>query len=297
MTRTATWEFVGKNVKSCGTVEEVIKTSGLDYEVEKQPIFLDGGFQIPNKVATVKKETGEYIGVVSPSYTIYQNKDALSFVDNIPNLEFVKAGETKGGMVYIIGKLPSTTVLNDEFTPFVIFQTSHNGMYNLRMTICPLRIVCQNQFAWSFKQMSNTISIRHSSQIESRVRQAQILMNDTAQYMHGFTNTAEELALLKLGSADTIYKIIDAFFDSTKEITERQRKAIEDKKSAIIRCYGADDNANFRGTAWGAVNAFTDFNTHAERKQTANATESKFMNVTFDTAALTKFIECVRAYA
>jgi phage/plasmid-like protein (TIGR03299 family) len=299
MTRTATWTNIGTNVETCKNVSEILTKSGLDYEVEKRPIFLENGFEIPNRVATVQKDNDRFIGIVSPTYEIYQNKEAFDFIDSIDDVEFVKAGETKGGMIYIIGKLPSTTILNDTFTPYVIFQTSHNGIYNVRATICPLRIVCQNQFAMSFRGMDNTVNIRHSRQLTGKVTQAQRLLAETATYMKGFKNTAEELAALKVGSTRNVMKIIDAFFTTVKEkqLTELQNKRLEEKKEAFKRCYNADDNAAFKGTAWGMINAFTDFETHKEQKKTQFIEEPKFMTVTFDTKSMNKFIECVKENA
>jgi phage/plasmid-like protein (TIGR03299 family) len=265
--------------------------------VEKQPIYLANNTLVPGKVATVRTDTSEVLGIVSKNYEIYQNTDAFDFIGNIENIKFVKAGQTRTGMIYIIGQLPSTTVLGDTFAPYVIFQTSHNGVYTVKATICPLRIVCQNQFAMSFRDSSNTISIQHSSRLPQKIAQAQQLLNDTAVYMGSFTNTAEELALLKVGDKANVNQIINAFFKSTKEITERQQEAINRQKAAILEAYDYNDNANFQGTAWGLVNAFTDFATHRERKKTKNANESTFMSVTFDTRTLGRFIECIKDVA
>ena len=291
--RETTWRNIGTDVSTETTVSGILTAAGLDYTVEKQPIFLANGAQIPKKCATVKS-TGTPIGVVGDNYEIYQNDEAFGFVADIPNIQFEKAGETATGMVYIIGKLPELKVLNDSFVPYVIFQTSHNGRYNVRATICPLRIVCQNQFAYSFKQVRNTIDIRHSRQLPSKVAQAQALLRDTATYMAGFTNTAEELAMLKIGSKDNFYAIVDRFFDSTRELSERQARAIESQREFFIQCYNADDNANFTGTAWGVVNAFSDFTTHREVKKTKTAADSKFMSVTFD-PNIEKLLNCIRA--
>lgn len=294
--RTATWINIGTDVRDCENISEAITKAKLDYKVGKSEILLPDGRIIPDRVATMK-DTGEYIGVVSPSYEIYQNEDAFEFISEIPDIQLVKAGETNTGMVYVIGKLPEVEVLNDSFEPYVIFQTSHNGRYNVKATICPLRIVCQNQFAMSFKQISNSIDIRHSRQLPSKIAQAQTLLRDTAIYMKGFTNTALELAQLKIGSTDNVYAIIDKFFEGTKQITERQQKVIEGKKEFFLRCYEADDNTEFRGTVWGLTNAMTDFLTHKKHKNTKNANDSTFMSVTFDTTALNKFVQIAKSMA
>lgn len=297
MTRTATWVNIGTDCRDCGNdLEKILTKSNLDYEVSKTSIFLPNGTAIPDKVATVKND-GTYIGIVSPSYKVYQNREAFEFISEIPDIQIIKAGETKTGLVYVIGKLPETKVLGDTFDPYVIFQTSHNGRYNVKATICPLRMVCQNQFAMSFKTMSNTFNIRHSSLLPSKVVQAQELISDTSIYMAGFTNTAEELAMLKISGTDTVYEIIDKFFESTKQITQRQQKAIEERKEFFMRCYESDDNTDFRGTVWGLTNAMTDFLTHKKHKNTRNANDSAFMSVTFDTTALNKFVQIASSMA
>lgn len=296
MARTATWTRIGKDVSTVKTIQDVLRESGLDYTVEKKPMFLGSGVEIPDKVATVATGTDRVLGVVSKKYEILQNADAFDFIDQVPGIQFERAGETKAGMVYVIGKLPGVTVLNDEFTPYVIFQTSHNGRYNIQATICPLRIVCQNQFAMSFKQMTNTIHLRHSSQLSTKIAQAQQLLIDAAQYMSKFKNTAEELAAIHITSRDSAYRIIDKFFDAarTAKDSDRQQKAMEERKEFFIDCYDTIDNVNFKGTAWGLINAYTDYTTHRQRKNTATAAESAFTSVTFDTAGMTKFIEMVR---
>lgn len=297
MARTATWNAVGTDVATCKSVGEVLIQSGLDYQVEKQPIYLANNTLVPGKMATVRTDTNEPLGVVSKNYQIYQNADAFDFIGNIEGIQFVKAGQTRTGMVYIIGKLADTTVLDDTFTPYVIFQTSHNGIYTVKATISPLRIVCQNQFAMSFRESNNTISIQHSSKLPQKIAQAQRLLNDTAVYMEAFGNTAEELATLKIDKNLGARRVIDAFFKTTQEMTERQLAAVERQKIAFLQAYHADDNANFTGTGWGLVNAFTDYTTHRERKKTKNAAESAFMNVTFDTHNLNNLIELIREVA
>lgn len=291
--RQATWVNIGTDLRGMTNIQEILTKAKLDYEVSKQPIYLADGTEIHNKVATVKN-TGEYIGVVSPSYEIYQNQEAFDFIDQIPDIKFEKAGETQKGLVYVIGKLPETTVLNDTFTPYVIFQTSHNGLYNLRATITPLRMVCQNQFSMSFKRMSNNVIIRHSRQLQSKIKQAQDLINQTASYMAEFNNTAEELAALRIDKT-SVYGIIDRFFEETKKnMTERKEKALNDRKEEFIRCYESDDNIDFRGTAWGMINALTDYTTHKTRKKTQNIAESSFMKVTFDTVTVPRLLEVIR---
>ena len=303
-TREATWTNVGVDVEMTSTVSEVLAKAGLDYEVEKRPMYIDsdngnGGILVPDKYATYDVTNGKIKGVVGNTYKVLQNRDAFDFVNGIDDkLSFVKAGETKSGMIYIIGRLDDVTVLGDKITPYVIFQNGHNGVYTLKTTICPLRIVCQNQFAMSFKSSPNTISIHHSNSMEGRLVEAQNLMKDVAGYMKEFNNTAEELAGTKFtGNAKDIF---NAFFTEamTKKDNEKQLAVVEDKTTLISNIYDYDDNQNFKGTMWGLVNAYADYTTHIlPMRNTDTSEENKFVSVTMDPRVMQAFIKFAMQFA
>lgn len=302
--REATWTNVGTDVEMSTTVQEVLEKAKLDYEVEKRPMYIDsdngnGGILVPDKYATYDVTNGKIKGVVGNTYKVLQNRDAFDFVNGIDDkLSFVKAGETKSGMIYIIGRLDDVTVLGDKITPYVIFQNGHNGIYTLKTTICPLRIVCQNQFALSFKSSPNTISIHHSNSMEGRLVEAQNLMKDVAGYMKEFNNTAEELASTKFtGNAKDIF---NAFFTEamTKKDNEKQLAVVADKTTLISNIYNYDDNQNFRGTMWGLVNAYADYTTHIlPMRNTDTSEENKFVSVTMDPRVMQAFIKFAMQFA
>jgi len=294
--REATWTNIGTDVEMSTTVQEVLEKAKLDYEVEKRPLYIDngnGGITVPDKFATYDATNGTIKGVVGNTYKILQNRDAFDFVNGIDDkLSFVKAGETKSGMIYIIGRLDDVTVLGDTITPYVIFQNGHNGVYTLKTTICPLRIVCQNQFAMSFRESPNTISIHHSNSMEGRLVEAQKLMRNVAGYMKEFNNTAEELAALKLNGT-AANDIFHAFFEQAiKKDNEKQIQVVNDKTTLITNIYNYDDNQNFKGTVWGLVNAFADYTTHIlPMRNTDTAEENKFVSVTMDPRVMAAFIK------
>lgn len=291
--RTTTWSNIGTDVSTCKSVSKVMEEAHLDYTVEKQPIMLPDGTTIAGKCATVKQGTNEVFGVVSEKYEICQNIDAFEFVDSVPNVEFVKAGQTDYGMVYIIGKLPDVTVLDDTFTPYLIFQNGHNGLYSLKTTVTPLRIVCQNQFNYSFKESPNTISIMHSKQQGVRLAEAARLVKGASNYMQNFKNTAEELAMLKL-SSNKVQDIINSFYKIADDASNRAIINAETARTELFNAYMAEDNANFTGTAWGLINGFSDYLTHKPSKATD---DHRFMTVTFEPRMFMQFVNHVRTVA
>ena len=300
--RQATWAKIGTDVSVATTIDEVLEMTKLDYTVAPQKMYLANGIEIPDKVCNVDSN-GNIKGVVGSNYVACQNKDAFAFVNNISDkLTFVKAGETYRGMIYVIAKLDDVNCLGDNITPYIILQNGHNGRYTLKTTICPLRIVCQNQFAMSFKNNPNTITIHHRDSLPDRMHEAEYLMKNVSNYMNEFILSAEELAKLKINHKKA-NDIITKFFEQALKAnaTERQEKAIADKIQNMQNIYDRTvktDLANFKNTGWGLVNAFSDFVTHQEPAKIGEHTlERKFDKVTFDDTVIVEFINFMKVAA
>ena len=300
--RTTTWHAIGKDVQECKNMEQVLHSSGLDYEVSKSPIFMpatDGGnmIEIPNRFMTVNSN-GKIYDVVSDKFQIVQNREAFEFVDYMGSeLSFEKAGETESGMVYIIGKLPSVNILGDEFIPHVIFRNGFSGKIKITAAICPLRMVCQNQFNFAFNNTQNTVSIRHVGNAEAKLQEARDVLKLSADYMQELNKMAEEYVGIKLSPAQ-VDKVLDQMFPivDREKMNAFKLHQLEEARTKFITAYNADDNGNFRGTGWGLVNAYTDFITHkpaSGKNETRN--EGKFVMVTFHPAMMNAILTAIRS--
>lgn len=291
--RTATWKNLGESVSDCSSLESVLKRSGLDFNVVKKPIYTGDNKDIiiPNLSSTIIEGTDHALGIVSNKYQICQNRDAFDFINYMSeDIKFVTAGITTGGLVYIIARLDEVNILGDKFRPHVIFQNGFNGGISIKAAICPLRIVCQNQFNISFKETNNSVSIRHTSTMQDKLVQAREVLRNTADYMKILTKDAEKYANIKL-SSEEVSKVINDYFPTTDEMSDRQKNTVALKRAKFITAYNEDDNSNFRGTAWGMINAASDYFTHyLSMRNTSKSKENKFMYVTF-TPILNNFIE------
>lgn len=286
--RTATWANIGKSTVNCTSVDEVLKAAGLDYEVSKEPVYqsINGDFRvIPNKKATTRSD-GHVYGVVSDRYEVIQNKDAFEFVKYMGDeLTFEKAGETGNGMVYIIGKLPEVNVLGDKFTPYVLFRNGFDGSTKITACITPLRVVCQNQFNFAFKNTNNAITIRHTSSANAQLVEARNTLKMCSEYMEQLNLMAESFATQKI-TRERLGKIINFLFPIPEDVDRDSAKYrhLDAAIDGFRKAHNAEDNRNFWGTAWGVVNAYTDYITHKEPSgKREGADDRKFINTTFAT--------------
>lgn len=304
--RVATWDSVGYNVENAKDLEQVLTASGLDYDVVKKPVFTRDSaghdLLLPNRFVTTRPEedgTLHTYDVVSDKFEVVQNRDAFDFVNFMgSDVKFVKAGETKSGMVFIIGALPEVNILGDAFTPYVLFRNGFSGKVKITACICPLRIVCQNQFNFAFKNTNNAITIRHVRNAEAKLEEARETLRMTADYMEQLTLMAERFAAMKI-SGPQMERVVKYLFPIPEDtaINPFKRKNLEDQRAAFLKAHEQEDNRNFRGTAWGLVNAYTDFITHKEPAgKRVDRFEGKFVNTTFK-VAMNPIVNAIEAIA
>ena len=300
--RTTTWHAIGKDVTECKSMEQVLRKSGLDYTVSKQPVYtqiIEGGTLVaaPNRFMTVNSN-GKMYDMVSDKFQLVQNREAFEFVDFMGDeLSYEKAGETQSGMVYIIAKLPGVDILGDKFVPHVIFRNGFSGKIKITAAICPLRLVCQNQFNFAFKDTQNTVSIRHVGNAEAKLQEARDVLKLSASYMQELNKMAEQYAGIKLTPAQ-VDKVLDQMFPiiDREGMNPFKLHQLEDARAKFRSAYNADDNSNFRGTGWGLVNAYTDFITHKPATGKAETKdESRFMMVSFAPAMMNAILAAIQA--
>lgn len=258
-------------------IDDVLVKSGLDYTVIASPLFteMNGNKYEVKSNNVIMKDNGDVCGVVSNKYVPMQNKDVFDFINYIDeDIHFVKAGETKSGLVYVIGELNEMDILGDKFKTHLIFQNSHNGKYQLAMSICPLRIICQNQFNLSFKESNATYLIRHTKNVESRMAIASESLHKISDYMNSFKEKAELFAQQKV-DATKVTKFLNYMFPEKEGMTESAMIKLEDEKAKFLKAYNAEDNQNFKGSAWGLLNGLTDYITHKDFKRKVEMPEEK----------------------
>lgn len=300
--RATSWSNIGKDVTCCRDLNHVLTASGLDYEVTKKPVFAQVGGDkptfkpIPNRFVTTRSNDGHMYDVVSDKFQIVQNRDAFDFVNYMgEDLTFEKAGETANGMVYIIGKLPEVDILGDTFTPHVIFRNGFSGKVKITAAICPLRVVCQNQFNFAFKNTQNAVTIRHVGNAEAKLQEAREVLKLSADYMAEINAMANQYVGVKL-TPDQLEKVVNQMFPmaNIESMNSFKRHQLEAARAAFVNAYNADDNGNFRGTAWGLINAYTDYITHkVPMGNSETKEEGKFMTVTFHPAMMNAILNAM----
>ena len=277
------WHGLGTAVAESPTAADAIKLAGLDWAVNAKPIFVEGGIEIPNYKANTRSTDGKVLGIVSDRYKIVQNYEAFDFVDNLVGggkVTYDTAGSLMGGKkIWLLTKLPTTKVLGDDIDTYLCFTNSHDGFGAIKACITPVRVVCNNTLNFALEGAKRFWSTKHVGDISSKISEARHTLELADSYMEKFAVNADQLANTKFNT-DDIMKALDAMFPVGANTSDRQKVNIDKAKDGILACVLAPDLANYLGTAYGFVNAVSDWATHAApARNTGTYRENNFAKV------------------
>lgn len=254
------WHGLGTIVQEAPTSDDALRLAGLDWIVSPDRVAVRGK-EVPGYQANIRESDGQVLGITSTKYKIVQNREAFSFLDSIVggSLTFESAGSLQGGRrVFMLGQLAPRMILGDKFASYILFTHTFDGLSKMRVALTPTRVVCMNTLRLGLKTATRTWATAHRGDIQSKVKAAREALTLEDIYFRGLGQEAELLAttpVLEKG-------LIDAFFSPELVEGKLAKKAVERNRDVFVAALRSDNLANFRGTAWAAVQAAADVESH-----------------------------------
>ena len=273
-TRKLFFEGTGTDIRGTAKTEDAIKLSGLDYEVVKQNLYLADGRKVEGKYATTRTDTNDVLGVVGNNYTVVQNREGFSFIDNIignGGADFEVAGCMYGGkQAFMLARTDPVRILDDDFDPYLLFLNSHDGSTPVKCMFTPVRVFCSNCFAIASERASVKFSIRHGSSVLDKLSIANTLMKSHTAYIDDISSDANVLATTRFTKdqfKDALFTLIKTTENASNKIKERA----EIGRDELLRAYEQPDLNNFSDSAWRALQAVSDYASHyLPKRNTSN---------------------------
>lgn len=281
--RQVPWHGLGTMVQEAPTSEDALHIAELDWRVEQTPVFTDAGIEIPGYKANRRNTDGSILGIVSDRYKIVQNTEAFEFTDAIVGetedgvVKYETAGSLCGGKrIWLLAKMPTKKVLDDDVEPYMFFSNSHDGTGAIKVGMTPVRIVCANTLAIALNTAKRQWSTKHVGDMQSKLEEAKLCLRMADSYMANLDVEADRLANAKL-YREQIEEILDAMFPVDDNASERKKNNIVQFKNQFWTAYSMPDIQKFDESAWKAVNAMSDLVTHsAPRRNTASYNENRW---------------------
>lgn len=277
--REVPWHGQGIILDNPPTAEEAIVAAGLDWELESLPIYTKTRKKIPGYFANTRTSDGAVLGVVSQRYTIVQNKEAFAFVDSLVDegLTYETAGSLRDGKcIWLLAKMPQTKILDDALEPYICFTNTHDGTGSIRVCCTPVRVVCWNTLNLALNTAKRSWSTRHIGNMEGKLAEARETLGLVSHYISELQDEAELLAETKLSDA-SLEGMLDLIYPVKDTDSDIRKRRIEDLKQSVFTCLAAPDVTPYKGSAYAAIMAVTDYADHARpMRNTSNFEENRW---------------------
>jgi|LSQX01.2.fsa_nt_gb phage/plasmid-like protein (TIGR03299 family) len=268
----APWANTGKSIVEAPDSTEALKRAGLDWKVNRLALTAEGNLPVPNFFANVRSDDNAILGIVGNRYKIVQNEEAFAFTDNLIHNEmgvkvtYDSAGSFGNGKrVWMMAKLPTISIMNDDIIPYVVIVNSHDGKGSVRVSVIPMRIACYNALALALSKATRSWSTTHAGDLAAKLEDASNTLDLATAYMTALEEEAELLQQTRI--SDKLFEeFLEEMFPFNPFATNDKKNNNNLESRQLIRdIYSQkEDLKMFRGTAWGVYNAFADYTSHLE---------------------------------
>lgn len=291
------WHTLGKRLDSPATSKEAIEAAKLNWQVEKQQLYLPNNEPAHHTFATVRTDKNKILGIVGNTYTPLQNSEAFEFFDSIVGegqAIYHTAGVLlEGKVVWILAKLPGQIkVTNEDITEkYLLLSNSHDGSSGVQIKFTPIRVVCNNTLTMAFADQQY-LSIYHQRDIKTRLNDVPKLLNIITKRYAEIDESLKLLAKIQMTDITLEKYLYEVFPDPVNrkdpKLFEYQRakaKANREWSKYFFENGVGNDLPGVKGSLWACFNGVTELIDHKITKQSQ---DRKLNNIWLGEGAVVK---------
>ncbi|NUX58675.1 DUF932 domain-containing protein [Paraburkholderia youngii] len=278
------WHGLGQKLEENASREEWAAAAGMDWRIQQAyPRYATGKDQgaeqwlkVDDSRVLFRSDTKDALGIVSARFKVVQPREILDFMADLTEeagFTLETAGTLHGGKKFwALAKIGAETIIKskaDQVGGRLLIATATDGSMatvGKRTTIC---VVCQNTMNAALRGGVDA-KISHRSTFDAEALKDELGISREA--FHAWAQTMRTLAgeTMKQDKAERV--LVEALTGKSfkelhaKEVEEAQDKAAFKKMMALFLGDGRGANLEGRkGTAWGLMNACTEFVDHHVR--------------------------------
>lgn len=280
------WHKEGTPVPELATISEAITVAGLDWKVEKRPVFFesklpatDGAqLQVPNQFVTVRTHDERPLGIVGKDYTPMQQSEWAPFFDELigPGKACIEtAGSLNDGKkIWMLAKLPGQLRImgDDMVNKYLLIANGHDGVFNLSIGPTMTRVVCNNTLTAALNGSSNWMTVQHRAGIAKNVAAIGKLLKNLDKSFESGCESFQGMAGTRFSDRQAKNFFAATYSGEVRECLRAGRKWNgADRLLDLMETGTGMDLPGVRGTLWAAYNAVTEFEDYTrEVKETTS---------------------------
>lgn len=255
------------------TADEALGAAGVNYTVDKLPLYLEDGTPVPKMCATgYTDENGErhLFAAVSDKYKVVQPVEACSFFDNVldahDGAHYSSAWSMREkAMMGVTIEFPEEIVVdpkgaNDRTALHGLGVNTFDGSGALSFSVIATRWFCMNQLSAALRGAKAQFRLKHTSGVAGKVAEAREALGITFAWAEEFDREANRLyeqAMTDRQFENLVKRIGPFELDGSESDIVRDR--VDARRTAALETWRAPHNENVTGTRWGAYNVLAEY--------------------------------------
>lgn len=265
---------LGTDLSGVTNVDEALVKAGLNWglkivDASALTVLTDDGVistSIPGQRLVVRDDNLVTLGVVGGRYTPVDNHSVFGLAEHILSQggTFASGGALDHGRsTFMRFDLPGTEVTLDggkDLVKFgVVIKAKHDGTGNVTAALEGTRLICTNGMTATIKGIPHVFSVRHTASAETRMVEAQHILQGANRYAKEFAAVASHLLDTPMTPVQ-FKRYIDRLFPEPTVEEKRAHTLWENRRSELLGLFRfAETNNLVRGTAWAGYNSVTEY--------------------------------------
>lgn len=279
------WHGLGNQLTANRPIEEWVIQAGLNWQIEETPVrYLIGDRGHLGEIKAFaeskvlyRSDTNSALSVVGNRYNVVQPREILEFYRDLTELsgfELETAGSLKGGRkIWALARTGQSTALKgkDVSKAYMLLATACDGTMATTAQFTSIRVVCNNTLAVALNQQSTgAVKVPHRSVFDANSvkQQLGITVSSWDQFMYRMKVLSER----KVKHHEAKNYLLRVFSDPGKAVTGNTNERAMSKTLSLYQGEGKGSRlASAEGTAYGLLNAVTEFVDHERRARSVDS--------------------------
>lgn len=284
----------GTDLSGLTDINNVLTGGGLDYDVEKVPMYTPEGNKVSGKYLIRRTDNNFVLGTCGKRYTTVSNERMIQpFHDVVQRAGAVyeNAGTVGHGRIgWISAKLPEDFVVEtpqgkDEYNQRVIMLVYHDGMRRNVYFTFNNRVICNNMLSsLQNKSRAGGHGVRHTPKWEDQLVQAESAFHESIVDARYFVNQAQKLARIDMRKKEA-EKFAQSFVRNFKPVDKKVEKERSDRSKTILEnrvdhvmTLFNEGLGNQGRTRYDMMNAVTEYLDHHTGRKNPKYAASRFLS-------------------
>lgn len=281
----APWHGLGSALSPKQPLEIWQREAGMNWQIQESPVHFKADasghlgtiHSFPEQKVLYRSDTKAPLSVVSNRYQVVQPREVLEFyrdLTEVSGYELETAGVLKGGRKFwALARTGQATTLkgNDQVNGYLLLATSCDGTLATTATPTTVRVVCNNTLTISLNGATRAIKVPHSTRFDQQAvkKQLGIAVSQWDEFMYRMRALAERRVQSKEAMAFFMEVLCDTSAHSPIPNVLPNKRAMEKVQSLYEGRGRGSDLESTRNTAWGLLNAVTEYVDHERRARSS----------------------------